>query len=46
MDAIQKVTNKIQEILHSPIKAEYIFGIEGINNTRDSFFRFAYNGGR
>lgn len=38
MDAIQKVTNKLKEILLSPIKAEYIFGIEGINNTPRLFF--------
>lgn len=38
MDAIQKVTKKVQEIFHSPIKAEYVFGIEGINNTPRLFF--------
>lgn len=38
LDAIQKVIKKLEEIGGKPVKAEYIFGIEGINNTPRVFF--------
>ncbi|MBC2576287.1 RAMP superfamily CRISPR-associated protein [Peptostreptococcus canis] len=37
-DAIQKVIKKVEEICQLPVKAEYIFGIEGINNAPRLFF--------
>lgn len=37
-DAIQKVIKKIEDLFKSPIKPEYIFGIEGLNDMPRLFF--------
>lgn len=38
IDAVRKIIKKIDSLCNEPIKAEYIFGIEGINNMPRLFF--------